>query len=126
MPARQRPGTATALVPDQPTSLLGCRYHGFNQAEPHGSLANSRQLDQSDIAAQLNRVAIPSPDAPVPNCPADFGEQYALWFGYADSSTLLVTVDGAGCAYADNGDLTVPFANAALTSLQAALGHDSQ
>ncbi len=113
------------MVPGEPTSLLGCHYHGSNQPEP-GSLANAAQLDPAAIAAQLNQVPIPAPDAPKPFCPADFGEKYALWFGYADASTLLVTVDGAGCAYADNGDLQVPFANAVLTSLRQALGGDNQ
>jgi hypothetical protein len=126
VPTRQRDGTASAIVPGEPISLLGCRYHGFNQPEPFGSLANSAQLDHVAIDAQLNQVPIPPPGAPIPNCPDDFGEKYVLWFGYPDASTLLVTVGGAGCAYADNGNLQVPFANTSLTSLQQALGHDSQ
>ena len=60
------------------------------------------------------------------NGPADFGENDALWFGYSDASTLLVTVGGAGSAYAHNGDLQIPFANAARSSLQPALGHESR
>lgn len=114
------------MVPGAPTSALGCRYHGFNQPQPHGSLASSAHLDTTAIAAELNRVPIPPANSPLPNCPADFGERYIIRFGYDDGSTLLVSVDDGGCSYADNGDLRVPFATDAAASLAAVLGQDSQ
>jgi hypothetical protein len=114
------------MVPGSPTSLVGCRYHGFNQTAPNGSLAASATLPTQEIAAALNGVPIPAPDAPLPNCPADFGEVYVLWFGYASGPPLLVSVQGAGCFYADNGDLRVPFASAAATQLSPLLGHDDR
>ena len=114
------------MVPGEPTSSLGCRYHGFDQPQPPGSLASSAQLDTAVIVTELNRIPIPPASSPLPNCPADFGERYVIRFGYDDGSTLLVSVDGGGCTYADNGDLRVPFASAAVASLQAVLGHDIQ
>ncbi len=38
--AGQRDGTNRTLVPGQPIALLACRYHGFNQPEPIGTLAS--------------------------------------------------------------------------------------
>jgi hypothetical protein len=113
------------MVPGVPTTVLACRYHGFNQPEPHGTLAASAMLPPTDIVAALNAVPIPAPGAPVPYCPADFGELYALRFGYSSGPALVVTVQGAGCAYADNGDLHAPFAGTAQSQLSAALGHDT-
>jgi hypothetical protein len=126
VPSRQRSGTATSIVPDLPTSLLACRYHGFNQPEAQGTLATSAELAPGEIAARLNAIPIPPADAPLPNCPADFGEKYMLWFGYSDGSALLVSVDGAGCNYVNNGDLLVPFGGDVLPLLEGPLGHEDQ
>lgn len=126
IPSQQHTGTSTTTIPDEPTSSLGCRYHGLNQPQPYRSLATSAHLDTAVIATELNSIPIPPANSPLPNCPADFGERYIIRFGYENGSTLLVSVDGGGCAYADNGDLRVPFASAALASLQAVLGQDSQ
>lgn len=121
----QRDGTATSMVPASPTTVLACRYHGFNQPEAHGSLATSASIPPADVAASLNAVPVPALGAPVPNCPADFGEMYALWFGYPAGPPVLVTVQRGGCAYANNGDRRAPFASAVVSQLSAALGHDN-
>jgi hypothetical protein len=127
VPSHQRDGTGNALVPGQPTELLACRYHGFNQAQPIGTFATSAELPASDVAAQLNQTPIPAPGAPIPNCPADFGEKYMLWFRYADGVPLLVSFDHGGCLYVDNGDLRAPFPPVAVTRLlQSALASEDR
>ena len=108
VPSNQRDGTGNALVPGQPIELLACRYHGFNQAQPIGTLATRAALPASDVAGELNQTPIPTHEAPIPNCPADFGEKYMLWFRYADGVPLLVSFDDGGCRYVDNGDLRAP------------------
>ena len=104
--------------------LLACRYHGFNQPQRIGTFATAARLSASLIARGLNATRRP-PAGIVPNCPADFGETYMLWFVYPDGSRLLVRFDHGGCRYVTNGDLNFPFPPTAVTHrLEAALGQD--
>jgi hypothetical protein len=117
-------GTDTTLVPGTPTALLACRYHGFNQPEPIGTLANAASFSPGPIATGLDsQPAIPP--GVVSNCPADFGETILLHFTYADDSTLTVSISTAGCRYASNGSRTVHVDPATLDRLQAVLGKDT-
>jgi hypothetical protein len=103
--------------------LLGCRYHGFNQPQPIGSLARSATLPAVEIAHELNMSRPPS--GVVPNCPADFGETYLLRFAYADGHPLAVRFNHGGCVYVTNGDVTRLFAPVTLTrQLESALGQE--
>ncbi len=118
----QRDGTQGAMVPDDPRELLACRYHGFNQPQPSGSLASSASFDPTETARELNG-ARPEPARPV-NCPADFGETISLIFRYTGESHLVVAIHTSGCRTATNGDRAVFAPSATLTRLQAVLGAD--
>jgi len=120
VPAHQIAGTAAAMVPGHPNVLLACRYHGFNQPQPVGSLAKFARLSPAPIARALN-VLPPVPKDAVFHCLVDFDERILLFFAYPDGSRLTVKIEIGGCRFATNGDRTVL---APLDSLEAALGHD--
>jgi len=120
----QQVGTAATFVPNHPTELLGCRYHGGNQPQPVGSLATSATIAPDAIAAQLN-AARPVPKVINFMCPIDFGETILLIFGYPNGSRLTVSIARAGCRFATNGDHRIFTPAATLTRLETALGHDN-
>ena len=65
VPSNQRDGTSNALVPGQPTELLACRYHGFNQAQPIGTLATWAELQRKIIGDALTFGTPGSGGAPI-------------------------------------------------------------
>jgi hypothetical protein len=118
----QRAGTVSTFVPGHPVALLACRYHGFNQPEPSGSLATSAHFAPGEIGAALNAAPPGVSDA---FCPIDFGEKIVLIFGYRDGSRRMASIDTGGCRDATNGDRIISFAPVAVfTRLEAVLGHD--
>lgn len=119
-PQHQRAGTDTAEVPGSPVTLLACRYHGFNQPEPMGTLARSATFPPT-LASALNQARAAGP---LYGCPEDSGETILLIFGYADGSRLLVDVHTRGCRTATNGDRTVVTPDAVLSELEEILGQD--
>jgi hypothetical protein len=124
VPHHQRDGTTRTLVPGQPIALFACRYHGFNQPQPIGTLAHASELPAAFVAHELNATRRPPPGA-VYHCPAEFGETYMLYFSYRGGRPLLVRFNHGGCLYVTNGDLTLPFPPPQLTQrLEAALGQD--
>jgi hypothetical protein len=114
---------ASTFVPGAPNELLACRYHGFNQAQPIGSLASSSLLPANSIARELND-AQPVPSYPH-GCTLDSGDEVLLIFGYRDGSHLEADVSTSGCAYASNGSRSVEVPGAVLDTLQARLGKDT-
>ena len=124
LPHHQRAGVRTTMVPGHPRRLLGCRYHGLNQPQPQGTVAAAKMLPTSEVASEFDDARVISPGGPVPSCPADFGEQIMLVFGYADGS-FRVTVDAGGCGYATNGARTVLTPPLLAGQLRLALGHDT-
>jgi hypothetical protein len=123
VPTRQRAGTVMLLVPDDPVAVLACRYHGFNQPQPVGSLAAASSLDVSTVVPALNAAVI-RPRGVVSNCPADFSDTDVLWFAYARGPALMVEINDSGCRNATNGDRTVFTPPSVQLRLQAALGAD--
>jgi len=119
----QVPGSASTFVPGRPQRLLACRYHGFNQRQPAGSLAATAQLRAEPIASALNR-APHIPKGVVFSCPFDAAEVIVLHFGYANGAVLTITVSTQGCRIASNGDLRVRTPESVLNMLQARLGRD--
>jgi hypothetical protein len=103
LPHHQRAGVATTMVPGHPRRLLGCRFHGSNEPEAAGTLASSKALPASEVASAFDDARVISPAGPVLHCPADFGEQIVLVFGYADGTPLRVSVEAQGCGDATNG-----------------------
>jgi hypothetical protein len=119
--SHQVAGTETTMVPGTPTALLACRYHGSNQPEPLGSLAQSARFDPGPIAAALNAqpVALPVP------CPSGTGDDILLLFAYADGSRLSILAETSGCQFAMNGDRLIRIDPTTLEQLQAVLGKES-
>jgi hypothetical protein len=118
-------GTDTFMVPGNPTALLACRYHGLNQPEPAGALAESAFFDPAPIAEALNAQPVIPPNA-VYNCPIDFGDSIVLLFRYTNDSRLTVSVKESGCRFASNGDRVVQeLDSVTLNRLQAVLGKDA-
>jgi len=111
------------LVPGSPVELLACRYHGFNQPQPSGTLAASHRFAPGPVAAALNG-ARRVPNGAVFNCPIDFGEQILLLFGYDDGQRVNVTVSTAGCRFATSRGMSVWTPPSLLRRLEAVLGHD--
>jgi len=119
----QRPGTASTFVPGDPTELLACRYHGANQPQPAGSLAESADFTPGPIASELNSARRVPPGVAY-SCPASFGDTILLIFKYTNGSTLMISTPTSGCQFATNGDLNVFTPSATLTTLEAVLGRD--
>jgi len=122
VPRHQVRGTASTLVPGTSVALLACRYHGFNQPQPFGSLAASVRVAPSPVARALNRE--PPINPAIYHCPMDAGELLLLLFQYPDGSLLQVHVSMQGCEFATNGDRTVSTPELILTSLGPKIGHD--
>jgi hypothetical protein len=116
------PQVDTALVPGRPVTVLICRYHGFNQPEPIGTLASSRLVSARPLAAELDA------GEPVGNvlrsCPADFGDVTLLVFEFRHGHRLLVTVHGSGCRIATNGARSAYAPPDALLRLEKLVGQD--
>jgi hypothetical protein len=120
----QRARVTIHMVPGHPRRLLGCRYQGSNQPEPQGTLVASMTLPASKIASGFDDARVISPTGPARHCPADFGEQIVLVFGYPDGTSLHVIVEAGGCGDATNGARTVLTPPVLASQLRGALGHD--
>jgi hypothetical protein len=118
----QRPGTASTFVPGHAVALLACRYHGYNQPEPSGSLAKFAHFAPAPFVTALN-AARPVPKGAY-NCPMDANETILLLFAYANGSRLTASIDTMGCEFATNGDRTVSTPTPTMGHLQAVLGRD--
>ncbi len=124
VPPNQVPGSTSTFVPGAPRTLVACRYHGFNQREPVGTLAATARFAPEPFVTALNR-APHVPNGAVFHCPLDAAEVIVLHFGYANGETLAVTVSTQGCGFASNGDLRIRTPATVLDALQARLGRDS-
>ena len=122
IPTHQLPGTVSTFVPGRPVALLACRYHGYNQPQPSGSLAGSAHFAPGPFVTALN-TALPVPDRAY-NCPMDAGERMLVIFAYDDGSRLTASIETMGCGFATNGDRSVVDPTATLEHLEAVLGHD--
>jgi hypothetical protein len=125
LPRHQRAAVRESMVPAHPQRVLACRYHGLNQLESPGTLASSKTLAISDTMSAFSDARVISPRGAQPSCPADFGEQFVLVFGYPDGTRLRVTVQAQGCGYATNGARTVLTPPLLSDQLRVALGHDT-
>jgi hypothetical protein len=56
-----RRGISSAMVPGHPTSLVACRYLGFNQPQPSGTLAGTAALPATTTAALANSAPVLDP-----------------------------------------------------------------
>lgn len=114
------------MVPGHPTSLVACRYLGFNQTQPSGTLAGTAALPATTTAALANSAPVLDPKGPARHCPADFGDETLLILRYHRPPDLWITVQMSGCSFVTNGIRTAfPAPPALSTMLTTALGHDS-
>ncbi|MGO9874078.1 MAG: hypothetical protein ACLPVY_09790 [Acidimicrobiia bacterium] len=118
----QQPGTASTFVPGRPVALLACRYHGYNQPEPIGSLAGSAHFAPGPFVTALNTARLVPKRAY--NCPLDAGERMLVIFAYDNGTRLTASIETMGCGFATNGDRSVFNPTAMLEHLEAVLGHD--
>ncbi len=114
---------ASRFVPGDPTAVRACRYHGYDQPQPYGSLASTELLAARPIAALLNKARRTSED-PTFGCPTDLGGRIVLVFGYRAGLPVLITVRTSGCEVLTNGVIDIWMPTALVTRLERVLGYD--
>jgi hypothetical protein len=102
VPAGQRAGTKSAMIPGDPIAVLGCRFHSFSPRPPeHLTLAVIGALSPGVVSTALNS----SPPEPVQCVVYESSHDvYLFIIRYAVGARLLVY---ATDCYATNGDLRV-------------------
>jgi hypothetical protein len=102
VPAGQRDGTKTAMIPGDPIAVLGCRYHSFNPRPPeHLLLAVDSLLSPGAISTSLDSAPTEPGQCVVYESSHDV---YLFIVRYSGGAPLLVY---ATDCYATNGDLRV-------------------
>ncbi|MBO0880947.1 MAG: hypothetical protein J2P17_11510 [Mycobacterium sp.] len=119
---------AVRLVPGAPSVATVCRYHGFNQTVPRGTLARRAIVRGNTLAALVAGLNTAPLDRGVPStCVVDFGEAILIVFGYASGPPVTVSIDVGGCRFARNGQQLVwRVTEQTLQNLTALVGRDHE
>lgn len=104
------PGSRPArLVPDDVRVAIACRYAGFNEVVPAGTLTARAFLTEPQPFVAAVNSAVP-PEAGAWSCPADLGSTDLIVFIGPTSGRTTVAVARTGCAW-----MTPPLGGALVT-----------
>lgn len=96
------------LVLGRPAIATICRYYGFDQPAPAGTLARSatvRDAAVASLAGALDGGQLIPPGARY-NCPGRSSGSIRVIFGYRGGDAVTVRVDAGGCRIVWNGETT--------------------
>jgi hypothetical protein len=122
-PSSEVQALVSRFVPGDPTAVRACRYHGYDQPQPYGSLASTARFAARPIVTALNKARRTSED-PAFGCPTDLGGRIVLVFGYRGGSPVLITVRTSGCEVLTNGVIDIWMPTALVNRLERVLGYD--
>jgi hypothetical protein len=113
----------STLVPGTPDRATVCRYQGLDDPHPR-TLDRHADLDAAQatrLATAFDKTKVWPKNTRFP-CPADFGANQLVEFGYPNQGPVDVIVSATGCTPASNGHRDTLFAGDAVRQIDAVVG----